>query len=160
MQSVILQGTEIHKNHRNFVVRNSADSRSQTGPIMVRNQVENRNEKLEPKSSERDRTGVRIPLEKNYDTKMRNSKRRVERESGPGFESHWRKVMNYDANQTKWTHSEEARTGVRNPSSVSHRTTYDPPHNKEVGTGVRNPNGFSYEKAYCPPNNRKQGTGV
>jgi len=142
------QETEIHKNRENLVVRNSADSRSKIETTRVRNQIENRNEKLETKSRERNRSGVRIPLEKNYDAKMRNSKQRVEREIGPGFESHWRKVMNYDANQTKLTLSEEARTGVRNPNGVSHRTTYDPPHNKEVGTGVRNPNGFSHEKTY------------
>jgi len=78
------QETEIHKNRENLVVRNSADSRSKIETTRVRNQIENRNEKLETKSRERNRSGVRIPLKKNYDEKMRNSKQRVEREIGPG----------------------------------------------------------------------------
>jgi len=86
------QETEIHKNRENLVVRNSADSRSKIETTRVRNQIENRNEKLETKSRERYRSGVRIPLKQNYDEKMRNSKQRVEREIGPGFESHRRKA--------------------------------------------------------------------
>ena len=44
------QETEIHKNRENLVVRNSADSRSKIETTRVRNQIENRNEKLETKS--------------------------------------------------------------------------------------------------------------
>ena len=61
------QGTEIHKNHGNFVVRNSADLTSQIETPEVRNQIENRNEKIETNNRERNRTGVRIPSKKSYE---------------------------------------------------------------------------------------------
>ena len=101
------QGVEIHKNHENFVIRNPADLTSQIETTEVRNQIENRTEKIETNNRERNRTGVRIPLEK---------------------------ICN--ANQTRRTHNEETRTGVRNPNGISHRTTYDPPHNRKEETGV------------------------
>ena len=67
--------------------------------------------------------------------------------------------MNYDANQTKRTSSEEARTGVRNPNGESHRTMYDPPIIKRWGPGFEPQTVFHMKKHTIPPITGSRGTG-